>query len=63
VFRLVARGVSNAEIVETLAVGESTVTTHVAAILAKLDLRNRAQVVLAYESSVIRAGATVDTAS
>ena len=58
VFRLVARGLSNAEIGQELYISDTTVKTHITHILQKLDLRDRVQaVVLAHETRLFNAEA------
>jgi DNA-binding NarL/FixJ family response regulator len=57
VMRLLARGLSNAELATSLQLSDATVKTHVARILSKLRLRDRAQaIVVAYETGLVTPG-------
>ena len=59
VLSLLARGLSNTEICDTLVISEATTKTHVARVFQKLALRDRAQAVIyAYEHGIITPGAT-----
>jgi DNA-binding NarL/FixJ family response regulator len=61
VFRLIARGLSNAEIGQDLYISETTVKTHVTHILQKLNVRDRVQlVVLAYQTGFVDADAQAE---
>jgi DNA-binding NarL/FixJ family response regulator len=58
ILRLIARGLSNAEIGQELYISETTVKTHVTHILQKLGLRDRVQaVVLGYQTGFFEADA------
>lgn len=57
VTRLIAHGLTNAEIASRLHLGVGTVKTHITNVLAKLALRNRTQIVVAaYEGGLVEPG-------
>jgi DNA-binding NarL/FixJ family response regulator len=61
VLRMLARGLSNAELAGRLQLSDATVKTHVARILGKLRLRDRAQaIVVAYETGLVTPGSRAD---
>ena len=57
VVRLVAAGLSNAEIAASLYLSEATIKSHITRVLARLGLRDRVQIaVFAYENGIVRPG-------